>query len=331
MAVERIQGRNSVSISSRDGEIFLVKKFGEGSDSLRRLRASITWDEIATVNKWQFTPRITRSDLEARVIEFEYVETDGDLQADLEDPSSASYQLFETAGAILREVHSSAEDPAKILLQPNAHETTADLVVAGMHALPLDTFAASSGGELELWRMLQPDLKLIDELRGWNAKIRESEVAIIHGDLRPDQFLKDTSNGVHLIDGEEVTIGSPLRDLGGMLGSMMFSFLMRSVADARDAAEGGPLAAHQSFTRAADQRLLEFVPFGQAFLGGYGKVEDYTRGRELLAQGIGWAIIERILARSMFGYRLAATDRVILGIGRQAILEPAALDFIHER
>ncbi|PTH71427.1 phosphotransferase, partial [Staphylococcus agnetis] len=44
-----------------------------------------------------------------------------------------------------------------------------------------------------------------------------------------------------------------------------------------------------------------------------------------LSKNIGWFLIERVMSRAKFSFRLLDTDKAILGIGREIIVSPEKL------
>ena len=54
---------------------------------------------------------------------------------------------------------------------------------------------------------------------------------MIHGDIRLDQFLSSLTNEVWIIDFEEYSFGDALKDLGGIIGSVLFDVYIKIFCD----------------------------------------------------------------------------------------------------
>src|SRR5699024_4372336 len=190
-------------------------------------------------------------------------------------------------------------------------------------AIPLDRVEGSTMSQLDLWRIIQSDLELGE---GLNALVStDSPLTPVHGDLRTDQIFY-SNNDIWIIDWEDFHLGDPARDLGGILGELLFHQLRQLVNQAAD--EHGEVT-DESIHHAGAMLIDAARPSLQTVWQGY--LEQSTLNKSFLTSFrkrvigyIGWQMFERTMAIGTYLGRITAFERALSGIGRNLILNTDA-------
>ncbi|KZX22197.1 phosphotransferase [Rathayibacter tanaceti] len=318
---DRLVGRNrSTVVTSAEGLVFRKVFSGERADADRRFRNTLHWEDVRRTRSLTFSPAMLSSDAEARTVVFPYLLEARSLQQVLDSAQETdeAERLFGRAGAILGELHSIAG------LQPSLDAGgSEDEPLHGFDWLTPAAYARASGGELECWRLFQHDAELVEAVRTWTTGQRRFAMVPSHGDLRPDQFLVGADDEPVLIDWEEFTVAPAHRDVAGLLGAVLFDAIARAFTGV-DSPESSALDFHNLLLDRGETMLDRARPVAAAILAGYRTRSDQELDRDEVARGIGWYVIERVIARSMLSYSMSASDRALAGIGRQAMLEPGS-------
>ncbi|NRD09926.1 phosphotransferase [Rathayibacter agropyri] len=316
---DRLVGRNrSTVVSSAEGLVFRKVFSGEPADADRRFRNTLEWEDVRRTRALTFSPVILSSDAQARTVVFPYLLEARSLQQVLDSAQETDEveRLFARAGAILGELHSI------VGLRPTMNaDGSAEEPLHGFDWLTPAAYARASGGELDCWRLFQHDAEFIEVVRAWTTGQRRFAMVPSHGDLRPDQFLVGADGEPVLIDWEEFTIAPAHRDVAGLLGAVLFDAVVRAFTGI-NSPESSVLDFHNLLLDRGETMLSRARPVAAAVLEGYHSRCTEQLDRDELARGIGWYVIERVIARSMMSYSLPAADRALAGIGRQAMLEP---------
>lgn len=321
---ERKIGRNrSTVVAGANGLVFRKEFYGDDRDVDRRFRNTLYWDEVRSTRSLAFAPPIIDSDEKARTVVFPYLAEARSLQQilDVSDATDEIESLFARAGEILGELHTLAD------LHPTVAGVERPLdageLLTAFDWLSPSAYARASGGELECWRLFQHDSELKDAIRSWTAGQRGFELVPTHGDIRPDQYLVDAAGSLALIDWEEFTVAPAHRDVAGLLGAILFDAIARTFTGI-DSPESSPLEMHNLLLQRGETMIARAQPVVAAVLTGYRSHAGATLDLDELARGVGWYVIERVIARSMMSYSMSAADRAIAGIGRQALIDPAS-------
>jgi hypothetical protein len=323
--IDRKVGRNTTHVGVADEGLVFTKRFeGPLPDRARRYANSLAWDRAQSTFDLKLGPRILSRDDKEFLLTFPYLDGARTLQELIDGDESLDgvIPVIEQCGTAIGALHSIAVEEATPFLSRNAGEqgTAPDPLDLFRHLTP-EHYANASGAELELWQLFHHDAELLAGLRSWlESHATEPGLTLIHGDLRPDQFLV-SSEGVALIDWEELTVGSPSRDLAGVVGAFFLNALLKTFIGTSVTGEL-PMELHQGFLSRGQEMLDRIAAAARAFLAAYearrGVPVDGTR----LGADIGWFLIERTIARAMMSHRLLPGDRAVAGVGRQMLLNP---------
>lgn len=187
-----------------------------------------------------------------------------------------------------------------------------------LYALNKYEYAGCTGAELELFSLLQQDSELVETIMQQSHDI---DVCICHGDIRLDQFIF-TDEDIWIIDFEELGKGDPSRDLVGLIGSIYFDCLLKTFTETTQETSDAKEIEDQFMERGLNY-IEQMRPLIQLSYQTY--VSKKIINNIHLARNIGWFLVERIMSRAKFSFRLTAIDKAILGIGREVIVFPENL------
>ena len=153
---------------------------------------------------------------------------------------------------------------------------------------------------------------------------------MIHGDIRLDQFLSSLTNEVWIIDFEEYSFGDALKDLGGIIGSVLFDVYIKIFCDTWELNDEGAneQIINDYLLKKETALIREVSPLLKHFLQEYQSECRQNIDIELLSMNLGAFLLERILSRAKLSFRLSAVDKAILGIGREFIISKYKLSQI---
>jgi aminoglycoside phosphotransferase (APT) family kinase protein len=227
--------------------------------------------------------------------------------------------LFSRLGRILATLHALPVDEAEAAgLRP---EPVIEPDVRHFGAIPFDLAAGMSAGMLDFYRLLQHDAEIVAPFTRLH-EVGPYGPAVVHADMRVDQVLIGPDGGLTVVDWEECRIGDPARDLGALVGDVLYATMVSLRRD--DEATGTDL---EQVTAQAARRLRDDgLPLVHALHEGYLDAGG-RRGPEFAAQTMraaGWQLFDRALARAQSHIAFATRDRAAAGIGRRMLLDPAA-------
>ncbi|MDQ8094129.1 phosphotransferase [Bacillus amyloliquefaciens] len=293
--------------------IFLEKKLlGKQEDILRRYNNLLKWDRVLEGSDDFSSLRITNSDSKDFTLQYEWIENAKSLQSLLSEAVDNLEELVNRAAVMLAKIHSLPDEK-------NGSGIHKQNWYRPVLALEIEEYANCTGAELELFSLLQHDDKLLNALFN-HYNVKENMMGMCHGDIRLDQFLYDGEK-VWIIDFEEFHYGDILRDLAGLIGSIFFEALLKTFSSSiQDSSE--PKEIDQDFVERGKTYLDNYESVMHSAFEAYQDTVSYKVDKKRLVINIGWFVIERIMSRAKFSFRLSAMDKAILGVGRQAILYP---------
>lgn len=224
--------------------------------------------------------------------------------------------LMQRAGQVLAELHELPEES----LSDRVDTSQPSLPPPRIGPIPLDRFSMCSGGELQVWSLLQRDGELKKALEGLLERSRQSPHTPVHCDLRLDQFLFDGST-LYLNDWEEFRRSDPARDLGGFVGDWLFRVVLGIPEDDEDGQE----LNHDLIVQRGAAALEEMRPEVAAFWESYKEIRTEVEAdlAERVAAFAGWHLIDRMFAGARESMKLSAVQKAAAGIGRSLLMNPS--------
>lgn len=313
-------GRNeNWSGPTSGGEDVFIKRLAahQGAERMARMLAFEETVAVADTRHIR-SPRCLGWDENDRVIVFatvHHAKTGTELAADRDFDTG----LMRRAGHILAELHDLPEES----LSSRLDTAQPSLPPRRIGPLPLDRFSKCSGGELQVWSLLQRDRELKEALQRLLEHSDRSRHRPSHCDLRLDQFLFDGST-LLLNDWEEFRWSDPARDLGGFVGDWLFRALLGISED--DESDGtGQELDHELVLRrgtaALDELRPEVAVFWQAYVRARAGTEEGLGARA--AAFAGWHLIDRMFAGAQESMKLSAVQKAAAGIGRTLLMNPS--------
>ncbi|WP_432924910.1 class V lanthionine synthetase subunit LxmK [Microbispora sp. CA-135349] len=313
-------GRNDswAGVTSLGIPVFVKRVGGAPEDVVRRIARIRAMGELLGAHPVVRGPRFLGADERSGLVAFlllEQARNGADLGAE-----EFTRELAHEAGVQVGTLH-TLPAPAAVA----ADTSTPPLPpVPNLTAIPLESYVLASGAELEAWRIVHNDAELVEAIKHLSEWERESPRALVHGDLRLDQFLYHEGR-LHLVDWEEARLADPARDVGAFVGEWLFrgvlgmasgEDIVRGPVDDRDVIAGGA------------RRFEQLRPFIEAFWQGYSLARPQARADlELPARAAafaGWHMFDRLFAAGFQRARLTPLERAAAGVGRKALLSPAA-------
>ncbi|SDS42421.1 phosphotransferase [Corynebacterium timonense] len=277
-------------------------------------------------------PRLMAANGTDKILIFEDVLNSDSLATVLQGGAVEDNQvrrLMNNIGAGLREVHDQEVSKSNLNSAPSPLP-----LLSHFSQLPWSSFETLSAESLHTWGTLQQDKELYRAI----VSLREMESAgaqvPIHGDLRFDQFLLDTDEGLWLVDWEEYRFGHRGRDLGTLIGEWLYlAFITLSDKEVPNGAvEPTPQPAfdeeltHFEIVARGQEALERVLPFistiWSSYLGKATPVHDLQDLAAVSAAFAGWHLYDRLLAISELVPRVSALSWAAAGIGRNVLLDP---------
>ncbi|WP_050970044.1 phosphotransferase, partial [Streptococcus pneumoniae] len=222
----KLIGRNYNHIEIIDNIKCIKKKLlGNSTDVKRRQRNLEQW-QLELPDKFN-TPTLVKQDSINAEYAYEWIDESSTVQEIFQNSlglpfTKNLYDIFSEISKILARVH-------KISPTKTENVNSIKLLSRPLIALTPEEYAEASGAELECLSLLQKDLELIQTLN--NYLPQDKYKVMIHGDIRLDQFLSSLTNEVWIIDFEEYSFGDALKDLGGIIGSVLFDVYIKIFCD----------------------------------------------------------------------------------------------------
>ncbi|WP_214102564.1 class V lanthionine synthetase subunit LxmK [Acrocarpospora catenulata] len=315
-AVSGFFGRNDswAGVTDAGNPVFVKQVSGEADMVRRRVARIRAMGALLDAHTVINTPRFLGDDGESGLVAFALLE-EASSGADLAAEDGFTWEFAHTAGTQIGTLH-SLQAPA-----PVAEDTSEPPLppLDRLSALPLETYAAMSGGELEAWRILHNDAVVVEAMRNLSRREKDGSRALVHGDLRLDQFLHH--DGVlYLADWEEARLADPARDIGAFAGEWLYRGVLGMASD-EDAVGDRELVVNGA------RRFEALRPYVEAFWSGYLEARQAARAdRELAVRAAafaGWHMFDRLLAGAFQRGRLTPLERAAAGVGRKVLLSPA--------
>ncbi|MFD7450931.1 class V lanthionine synthetase subunit LxmK [Kitasatospora sp. NPDC059827] len=191
-----------------------------------------------------------------------------------------------------------------------------------LEALPWPQAQESSMAQLAAWRLIQDDAALVTALRRLRWQEGHTSAVPSHCDLRLDQILQYHGT-LHICDWEEFRLADPARDLGSLLGELLFHAVLSALSDL--GADSGSTPSHERILVRGTTSIRRHRPHIAAFWHGYARTSSAPPDRALATRAAafaGWHMFDRLLAGSDEQARLSPVARAAAGIGRSLVLTP---------
>ncbi|MBF7126198.1 hypothetical protein ITR00_09280 [Pediococcus pentosaceus] len=312
-----LNGRNESQSNHINGTKVIEKRLnGETKDKERRMNNMKVFDSLLNEKLQIKSPRLVHINEDKFVVSHEWVENATTLEDLLQNDLKRFIDLIPNAMKYLAEINNL---PTSINESKNS--VVIDNTLSPLVAISEYAYTECTGAELELFSILQHDSDL---LKGLITKNQKVVAGVRHGDMRLDQFLVTDLNVLIIVDFEEFGVGDSLTDLAGFLGSILFNTLLDVFSKASmDASSEEDV--NRMFMEKGEKKLMEIKPLFQQAISKYSKYNHGSIDFSVLSADIGWFILERIISRSKFTFRLSSVDKAIAGVGRQAIVNPDSL------
>ncbi|MGH3158834.1 MAG: class V lanthionine synthetase subunit LxmK [Streptosporangiaceae bacterium] len=325
----RFAGRNEswAAVTDRGHQVFIKKFHGSAEDAGRRMRRSADFENVlakAGPLAGLDAPRCLGWDEASRLLLFEFI-PGVRSGADLESSAQFGDDLAHRVGVAIGTLHTLPGDCGGPAGQEGAYDFRPLLPsLALLDALPLTVFAAASAAELQAWRLMQQDTRLIAAVGELLSQERVATHTSAHCDLRLEQVLA-ADDRLCVCDWEEFRQADPARDVGSFAGEWLHRAVVGLASGDGELAEGGTLS-HDEMLDRVTAGLERARPKVAAFWSGYSRVRsaaDSTLAERATAFA-GWHLFDRMLAVAGRSPRLGAVQRAAAGIGRNAMITPAA-------
>ncbi|NJH97159.1 phosphotransferase [Staphylococcus agnetis] len=306
--------RNATKIfRENNNKIFRKVIKGPEKDALRRFNNSLVWESLKINIPQINSPKLFTYDSEMRILDYEMIENATSLEDDLYESNPRFNENVIKAVEMLATLHT-----AKINNTNIAKESELPRRERLLLALDKYEYASCTGAEIELFSLLHQDKKLVESAIESSTTV---DYCLCHGDIRLDQFIYK-KNEMWMIDFEELRIGNPMRDLAGVVGSIYFDCLINTFSKTTQDTSNEKEIENQ-FLERGERYILKAKPTIKNIINRYSEYIEINFSN--LSKNIGWFLIERVMSRAKFSFRLLDTDKAILGIGREIIVSPEKL------
>lgn len=304
------KGRNTLLTDNKNNNYLSKKLVGEYEDKKRRINNIIAWNNLLPIDKIN-SPQLFNIDLNNFIVKHKYINHTTSLDDVLNDDLINNKELFYESMFIISKIHSINSKHIDIKANINIKNNSP------LEIMDIKEYKDCSGGELELFSMLQHDEQLLKQL----SMDYGHEIAPIHGDIRLDQFLIDNFQKLWIIDFEEFSYGDITKDIAGLIGSLIFNTLLNvfstSVPDLFKEED-----INKDFLNRGSKELDKLMPILNNSINIYQQSRNIKINLKTLSVSVGWFLLERVISRSKLTFRLSEIDKAIAGIGRQAIVYP---------
>ena len=158
------------------------------------------------------------------------------------DQSGFSDEEWQQAASLTASLHKSAQCPALPLLPAEQFGIWFEDWLLKVLSATEDTKPLDSECECETRKLLTCEkndiLITLEKLKQFVEQARSTtfEQALTHGDLKPENFIKDSEGSLHIIDWSKISIAPPERDLVNFVGERFELFLTAYVSNYTDKA-----------------------------------------------------------------------------------------------
>jgi aminoglycoside phosphotransferase len=314
----RLRGRNQVEGVQVDQHCRLLRKqlTGDSDDIQRRLSNLLLWDMNIDDSRVR-SPHIVKKDIPENTLWYEWI--DGE----------SVQNMYERTGKLPDQ--KILVDIASGLARINSLQCKGDncnLPVDSPKSsfllfLQKEEYANLSGGEIELIALLQHDKALIEAVDNVGSKMSEDQGAIgmCHGDFRLDQVMLDDDGHVNFVDFEEFHYGNCYCDLAGLLGSLTFNSFFK-VFTSTPSAPFDTNNYEKFYLEEEEKAVDELAPVLGLCIKAYEKQSGRLVDLSEISYFIAWFMVERVLSRAKFVFKISAADKAVLGLARQIIIDP---------
>ncbi|GAA2042849.1 hypothetical protein GCM10009839_52250 [Catenulispora yoronensis] len=319
-SLTRLLGRNENWTARTDQgfELFLKRLTGPRPAALRRFRRSAAFQATASkagFRSWR-SPEYLGGDEQDGLLVFRALTGAVGANTLVQDDRFHT-SLSRRMGRGVGELHA-----CKVAQDADAEQVGG--IGGRLQALTLAEYAEASGGELEVWTLMQHDKPLRRALEALDRRTADAPKVPSHGDLRLDQFLLVGADELHITDWEEFSRMDAAVDLGSLVGEWLHRAATLMFADVEFAADQPAARIHEDLVAKGERELERIRPFVSAFWSGYlderGPVDPDLAVR--VTAHAGWHLFDRMMAGAMVRPYLSTMERGIAGIGRNALINP---------
>ncbi|HEC2186174.1 TPA: phosphotransferase [Staphylococcus delphini] len=320
MEMEVREGRNINKKVEKGGKCLFKKTLvGPKSDAQRRFDNCLKWEESPKNMPQINSPKLVDYDNDELELYYEWLEEGTSLEDFLLEKSDDLENKIKVASNALAIIHTTSNWISDVDKEKSLPDRRSLMIAISKY-----DYASCTGAELELFALLHQDKKFIESLFDEN---NETDECLCHGDVRLDQFIW-YQNKMYIIDFEELRIGDGTRDLAGIIGSIYFNCLLKTFSETtQETSDEKEIEAQ--FIERGMAYIEEMIPIMKSAYEAYSIVKPINLMN--LSINIGWFIIERIMSRAKYSFKLSATDKAILGIGREIILSPNKFEEIFKQ
>ena len=301
----KLIGRNKNHIEIVGNVKCIKKKLLGTSKDIRRRQENLEQWQLDLPDMFN-TPVLMRQDSINAEYVYEWIDDSSTVHEIFQSSlglsfSKSLYDVFGEIARILAAVHMISPTKSDMV-------NSIKLLSRPLIALTPEEYTDASGAVLECLSLLQNDLELVQILNDYLP--HDKYKAMIHGDIRLDQFLASLSNEVWIIDFEEYSFGDILKDLGGIIGSVLFDVYIKIFSDIWELKEeeSTEQAINDYLLKKEKALLREVSPLLKHFLQVYQVETREDIDFELLSMNLGAFLLERVLSKA------------VLGIGREFII-----------
>lgn len=317
MSMTKLIGRNNNQIEIINDLKCMKKKLVGTIEDIKRRQGNLEQWERHLPENFHSPILIRKDELNGEYV-YQWIESSRTIQEIFQNSLGAPFDeslfdIFTKIALLLAKIH-------MIIPVQCDQENSVKLLSRPLIALTPEEYANASGAELECLSLLQSDARLLQSLCDYAT--RSNYKAMIHGDIRLDQFLYSLDNKVWIIDFEEYSLGDALKDLGGIIGSVLFDVYLKIFCDSWEFGDevSDEQAINEYLLKREKELLREVSPLLKQFLDTYQSESGQTVDTELLSINLGAFLLERVLSRAKLSFRLSAIDKAIMGVGREFII-----------
>lgn len=295
-------GRNRVEVIEDGNKKKVIKELvGTNEEITRRIDNIKKWNDLLSLYMYKTNQNY---EFENQKIICDYVEGENLQSLLFNNEMNFSPDLIISITKMLEGIHN--------LKVGEKEEVAVDNLFS---SIPLDLFEVSSGGQIELLRLVHNDIDIQNYIKENERRISKNK-CFVHGDIRLDQFIV-SDEGLAIIDFEEFGEGIPELDLANFWGSIIFSNLLKVFSIEVDKKDN--ISSLNNKILIEGSRALD-----ESFQWIKLSYNSYQNNRDLDIKLIHTRmcsfIIGRLYSRSFLSAKLSSIDLAIAGITKELLV-----------